>query len=79
MKAGEPMSTGPEADLRYTLESIETIEVVKERAGHILRERARELARSQHRARITTDDVLNSVADALKQTIDEVSRAALGA
>jgi hypothetical protein len=81
MNPGKPMATAaePEADLRYTLESLKTIEVVKERAGQILRERAKERALSQHRDRITTDDVLNSIADSLRQTIDEARRAASGA
>jgi len=81
MKPGKPMATavGAEIDLRYSIESLETIEVVKERAGQILRERATDLARSQHRDRITTDDVLNSIADALTQTIDEARQATSGA
>lgn len=74
MKSETATSTDVPPNLRYSLQSVQVIQEIKERAGALLSKRAKERALADRRDRITTDDVLNSTAEALREMIAEVQR-----
>ena len=71
MKDENTTATVAEPSLLFTMESVQAIQIVKDRAGEILRELAKERALGDGRSLVKVDDVLASIAEALRETIED--------
>ncbi len=71
MKTDKNMSTATNPDVRYTMDSVRTIEVIKDQIGDILQGLATERAVKEGRRLVTAEDVAKCVRDALRESLEQ--------